>query len=82
MTNIIDFPVNQMFEREVFDRSQDVAKDIASNCVVNAETIEEYVLTLSMASGFALSYLKENHPELWDEIGEYLEVVAVGGGLK
>ncbi len=80
--NIINFPVKQFFERDVFDNCQNRAKEIASKCVEESESLEDYALSLAMACGHALSFVRDQNPEEWENIGAALEVIAHGGGLS
>lgn len=80
--NVIEFPIYQIFDRDTFDKCQLISKDVAGDRVENSGSLEEYALSLAMASGHALKFVKEQHPEIWDEIGEALEVIAHGGGLS
>lgn len=86
MTNIITFPIKHMyddkaFDPELFDKCQNNAKSICGMCVEYAAELEEYPLTLAMACGYALSFIRDTYAKLWDEVGEYLEVIANGEGL-
>lgn len=81
MSNILDFPLNAVFNREDFDRAQKNSKKIAMKCVSKANTSEEYALTLAMASGYALRYIQEHRPDVWEVMGQGLQAISHGTGL-
>lgn len=81
-SNIIEFPLHPVFEREDFDRCQDAAKEIATDWVSKAENLDQYALALAMASGHALAFMKQKYPAIWEEKGKALETIALGGGLN
>ena len=82
MDNIIDFPIKGIFDRETFDSSQSMAKKLCKDAILNSDSIEGYVLTMAMASGHAISYLKDHHPDLYNHYGYAVELTSHGVGLK
>jgi hypothetical protein len=79
--NVIEFPLTAVFERETFDECQEKARIIASEWAATAPNFDGFGLGLAMASGYALGFIRDKRPELWEEIGEALELIAHGHGM-
>lgn len=82
MTNIINFPNNNAYTTEQWERCQKEAKEIASQWVDKTEAVEEYPLALCMAAGFAIDYIKTAFPEIYNDYMPTLCCVLDGVGLK
>jgi len=81
-SNVIEFPLMAIFERETFDDCQENAQRIANEWVTEAPNLEGYGLGLAMAAGYALGFIRDNQPEMWAEIGEALELIAHGHWIR